>query len=64
MEDEKLYLVGYTTLGDNFVSMAKFQDISNAFLFIEAYFEKCYQEPNMSLTILRVNKDRVVEHHD
>ena len=58
---EKLYLVGYTCPGDQFVSMAKFGDISNALIFAEAYFEKCDKEPNMSLTIMRVDKERVIE---
>jgi len=58
---EKLYLVGYTCPGDQFKSIAKFDDISNALIFAEVHFEKYDKEPNMSLTIMRVDKERVVE---
>lgn len=58
---ETLYLVGYTRSVDHFVSMARFNDISEALAFLKAQFEKYYAEPNMSLTIMRVDKKRVVE---
>lgn len=60
--DEKIYLVGYTRPGDKFISIAKFGDISNAVIFTEAYFEKFYAEENLSLTIMRVERDEVIEH--
>lgn len=59
---EKLYLVGHTCSGDQFVCEAKFGELSNALIFAEAYFEKYDKEPNMSLTIMRVDKERVIEH--
>lgn len=55
------YLVGDTLPGDKFVSIAHFKDLEDAFIFIKAYMDKYHLEPNLHLTIMRVDRSKVVE---